>query len=152
MKKIVIILITIISIALFCLIGGWIYFVGQFSAVYPPITKYVFSTDIIQFEEKTIDVVNKNPSFSYKLKDVTGTDEPRNHYMDIDIKKNAKKYIFNVFYVNKENFWTKKQYVELNVVGAFEQTTGKGGYKIDDEEVKVFINLFEKEIVERIRN
>lgn len=125
-----------------------IYFVSQFSAVYPPIKQYDFSTNVNDLEKIIIDLVEKEPDFNYSKKDTVGNLENGfAYYMEIEIKNSDCDIIYLIKYCDSKYSNNNKQHSELKLIHTFDRPNNIGGYKIKENGVKGLLEIFDKEIL-----
>ncbi|MEZ5083680.1 MAG: hypothetical protein R2750_09540 [Bacteroidales bacterium] len=142
------ILIGTISVILIC---SGLYFVTQFSAVYPPMAKYHYSMNVMQLQKTIIDITNIQQNISYQLTDTVGSNENGfAYYMNVKIKDIDAEYEYTLKYNEEKKFWKQNTSSELDIISAFDNIHKTGGYKIEGKDVKKLIDIFENEIINKI--
>lgn len=136
-----------------CIISGLVfllYFASQFSAVYPPIKTYTYKTSASQLEHYITKVVDIDSNLSFRITDITGTEYPYRYYAELLVKEKKHNYKFNFSYENTNNFWNHNEHLNLNLLGAFDQTNKTGGYLIEEKGVGILIPVFERYFIKKL--
>lgn len=135
----------LISIILIFGLGSCIYFVSQFSAVYPPIKKYKFKTNVANLRLAITETLDNPDKYEYKFKDTVGNKENGfAYYVDLRIKNTQmdNDYTFKFY-----EFQRPANNSSIDLIGAFDKINKTGGYKIKDNDVPRLIDLFDKEFI-----
>ena len=126
-----------------------LYFVTQFSAVFPPIKTYEFTTDVNGFESTITNYIENSPRVTYQKTDTVGN--VKNgfaYYMKINLIEQNIEYLIK--YENSNSLNGNIQHSEIKLIHIFDKNRNEVGYKIKDEGVLELLELFESEIVVNI--
>ena len=125
----------------------FIYFVGNFTSVYPPLEKYEFKIEINEFKRKLVKLNNRE-NLKLEVTDITGNyPENYNVYFTIFQKENIE---YNLKYSTEKSTFDKK-YIQLSLLGVYENKIG-GYRKKDSDNIKNLISKFETEIIKEMKN
>jgi len=146
MKHVIILISTILVIGL----GSCVYFVSQFSAVYPPIKEYKFQTKSADLRLAIIETLGNPEKFEYKFTDTVGTAQNGfAYYVDLRIKGQQMDYDYTFKYYDKKG---KSGISKIDLIGAFDKISKTGGYKTKDNDVPRLIDIFDKEFMNDLKN
>lgn len=141
---------TLTSLLLICcliVVGGAVYFVSQFSAVYPPIEKYDYPESYPQFSQNLKTFSSANPEVTYSVTDTTGGRmNGYSYYLTVKTTHDSTYKEYNIAYKIEENwFGTKKNKIYL--IGTFDRLKRLGGYKMKENGVKDLVSAFETDFM-----
>jgi hypothetical protein len=131
--------------------GLFVFFVGGITAVVDPIKSYSYSLTRDELKQRLVETIKANSNLTFKLTDSTGTDRNDLHYhADILVKVGTEQYEFHIKY-NKENkLWDNRVKSEISLIGAFDFGHKTGGYIPEAPGVSRLIDIFEKEVIEKL--
>ncbi|MGY5353597.1 hypothetical protein [Wenyingzhuangia sp. IMCC45467] len=134
-------LIILVWIILLIVLGSCIYFVSQFSAVYPPIKEYKFQSDLSNIRTAIIKTLDNPEKFEYKFTDVVGNAQNGFVYhVDFKIKGPQMNYDYNISFYNENG---KNEISKIKLIGAFDKINKTGGFKIKDNDVPRLVSIFD---------
>jgi len=126
-------------------VGGFIYLVSLFTAIYPPLKKYPYTKSMVQLKKDLDHLSQTYHQISFDITDTTGGSENGYaYYITIKIKNSHKDNEYHIAYKQDDDWFSKKE-TNLHLIGAFDHYRKSGGYKLEDQDVKGLVNLFEKD-------
>lgn len=137
------------------LLGFFIYFIYDFTRVYPPLKKYEYSGSISQFAQDLKKISSTNSEIVFDITDTTGTSENGYaYYFKIQINGVNKNNEYYLVYKEDDN-WFGKDETKLFLNGAFDLYRKTGGYRLEDKDVKGLVQLFDQDfykLLVRVKN
>ena len=146
---------TLVLYVLFPIIlvlGAFVYFVSQFTAVYPPIRKFEYSKSVTDFNNDLRILTSKRTNISYQLTDTTGNKETGYaYYFNIKVIGSEKNNEFNLAFKTEEN-WKGDKKNTISLVGAYDVIHNVGGYSKESEGIDRLAKAFEQDVYEGLKN
>ncbi|WP_423149751.1 hypothetical protein [Rubrolithibacter danxiaensis] len=130
--------------------GLFLYFIYDFTRVYPPLKKYEYSGSMSQFAQDLQKISTTNPQIVFDITDTTGSAENGfAYYIKISIKGLKKNNEYYLAYKEDDSWFSQKE-TKLNLNGAFDLYRKSGGYKLEDTDVKRLVHLFDQDFYEKL--
>lgn len=127
---------------------SYIYFVTQFSAVYPPIKEYKFPTNVSGLRLAIIKTLDNHEKFEYQFTDTIGNmDNGFAYYIVLKIKdpQMDNEFTFKFFEPKGQTNMSR-----IDLIGAFDRINNTGGYKIKENHVPHLVDIFDKEFIDKL--
>ncbi|WP_207429517.1 hypothetical protein [Pedobacter sp. SYSU D00535] len=138
--------------AAFLVLGAFVYFVSQFTSVYPPIRKFEYSKNVTDFHNDLRTLISTRPNISFQLTDTTGTEENGYvYYYNIKVIDSKKSNEFNVAFKTEEN-WKGDRKNTICLVGAYDRIHKVGGYSKESKGIDRLAKAFEQDVYEELKN
>lgn len=139
-------------IPLFIILAAIIYFVFQFTAIYPPIKKFHYSKTFSNFNNELKFLTSKRTNISYSLTDTTGSeDNGYIYYFNINVISPGKNNEFTVAF-KTEKSWNGDKKNTICLVGAFDMIHKVGGYSKESKGIDRLALAFEQDIYKQLKN
>lgn len=140
LKKLFLLILIFVVIAF----GGILYFVSQFSAVYPPIKKYDYAESYSQFLQDLKLYSTRHPEIIFSITDTTGgLNDGYSYYITIKTTSNNLKNEYHIAYETQDDWFGNKKN-KIYLIGAFDRLKNLGGYKIKENGVKELVKVLKK--------
>ncbi|HEX8376295.1 MAG TPA: hypothetical protein VF602_00655 [Pedobacter sp.] len=145
-------LILYVLFSVFLVLGAFVYFVSQFTAVYPPIRKFEYSKSVNYFNNDLRTLTSKRSNISYQLTDTTGSEENGYaHYFNIQVSSPQKNNEFNVAFKTEEN-WKGDKKNTICLIGVYDKINKIGGYSKESKGIDRLAKAFEKDVYDGLKN
>lgn len=136
------------GIALLFVIGMFIYFTSGVSSLYPPIKEYEYSGNMNQLISGIQDFTSRNSNIIFTITDTVGSSDYKyGLYFEIRIKDNNRNISYELKYENNNRKLSK-----IKLIGAHDETNKRGGYKINEPEVKALLNYFDSKFLTKLES
>lgn len=124
----------------------------QMSATYPPLKTYDYALTNDELYKELSNVVLSKPEWTLLMTDSTGSIDDRRYHCKLIKRTSTDSLTFSVYYEDVDHWFDTKTKSEISLVSAWDNIQWTGGYKLDDPQVKILLDLFEKEIVSQLHS
>ncbi|MRX41555.1 hypothetical protein GJU43_19910 [Flavobacterium sp. LC2016-23] len=129
------------------------YSILQISSTFEPLEEYNYSVSKLNLEKSLRTLRLSDSRIVYQITDTTGSKEyGYKYYVTLLFKKSSiQNFEYNLNYEEQTVFWKNSNTLKLNLVGAFDKSKNTGGYQKSDEDVPKLIEIFETDILPKIK-